>query len=408
MSAARKNAAIGLRSTLVLALLALIVSACAREEKARSKDVEVVDNQQNAWSAATAWRLAPAPLVSIGRVDGPPEYQLFRVMDALRLDDGTIVIANNGTGQVRFYDHTGRFVRSVGALGSGPEEYNHLRMLRRFGGDSLITWDTQLARGTILALDGRYARTLTPPRAARFSNYVGVFADGSLLGLRFGLELPVREAAVRYHQESRLKPQDVLAFRLTSSGSVDSIGKFFLNEMFVSPTGTTEPPFGRAGAFATAGDHFYYGTTNTYEIRMYTPQGKLARIVRAARPNAPLTRSMIDAYTSARLAHTPDPEARRNLERVMSEIPLSNTVPAFSDLLVDAAGNLWVSAFHLRDETAHSWTVFDRDGHLLGDLEVPPRFTIYDIGQDYVLGRTRDESDVEHVVLYRLVKPASR
>jgi hypothetical protein len=95
------------------------------------------------------------------------------------------------------------------------------------------------------------------------------------------------------------------------------------------------------------------------------------------------------------------------VERLVSAAPLPATVPAYSDVIVDAAGNLWVGAFHLRESTATLWTVFDKEGHLLGDLEVPAGLTIYDIGNDYVLGRTRAELDVERVALYRLVKPAS-
>ena len=34
-----------------------------------------------------------------------------------------------------------------------------------------------------------------------------------------------------------------------------------------------------------------------------------------------------------------------------------------------------------------------------------PVFTAYDIGYDYILGKTVDEFDVERVVLYRLIKP---
>jgi len=37
---------------------------------------------------------------------------------------------------------------------------------------------------------------------------------------------------------------------------------------------------------------------------------------------------------------------------------------------------------------------------------LPPRFTPFQIGADFVLGREVDELDVQYVTLYRLEKPA--
>ena len=53
-----------------------------------------------------------------------------------------------------------------------------------------------------------------------------------------------------------------------------------------------------------------------------------------------------------------------------------------------------------RPETA----VFDPDGVMLGVVETPKRFRIYEIGSDYVLGRGADDLDVEHIQIYDLLK----
>jgi hypothetical protein len=51
--------------------------------------------------------------------------------------------------------------------------------------------------------------------------------------------------------------------------------------------------------------------------------------------------------------------------------------------------------------------VFDPAGVYLGDVEMPERFRVFQIGADFVLGQWRDEDDVEHVRLYPLIKPRS-
>jgi hypothetical protein len=43
-------------------------------------------------------------------------------------------------------------------------------------------------------------------------------------------------------------------------------------------------------------------------------------------------------------------------------------------------------------------------GELLVVVAVPPGFHVYEIGNDYVLGRWRDEWDVEHIRLHQLMK----
>jgi hypothetical protein len=53
---------------------------------------------------------------------------------------------------------------------------------------------------------------------------------------------------------------------------------------------------------------------------------------------------------------------------------------------------------------AGGWTIYDPEGRVLARLIVPERFSPFDIGDDWVLGRELDEFDVEHVRLYRIAK----
>ena len=55
-------------------------------------------------------------------------------------------------------------------------------------------------------------------------------------------------------------------------------------------------------------------------------------------------------------------------------------------------------------ETSSRWTVFDSQGVMLGVVQTPPAFLVYQIGADFVLGSWSDELDVEHVRLYELIK----
>ena len=70
----------------------------------------------------------------------------------------------------------------------------------------------------------------------------------------------------------------------------------------------------------------------------------------------------------------------------------------------DRTGHLWVEEYELAGEEMDGvlWTVFDPDGHVLGFVETPEELTIYEIGEDYLLGRVVDELEVDYVQLWAL------
>ena len=84
--------------------------------------------------------------------------------------------------------------------------------------------------------------------------------------------------------------------------------------------------------------------------------------------------------------------------------PFPETMPAYEGVIVDEEGNLWVEEYRAPGDEQPRWTVFDSTGVMLGLIETPPRFRIFQIGSDFVLGRQTDSLDVERVQLYRLRK----
>ena len=92
--------------------------------------------------------------------------------------------------------------------------------------------------------------------------------------------------------------------------------------------------------------------------------------------------------------------ARQSLQST----PLARTFPAFSTVLADETGHLWVREYDLPGEErpAPLWTVFDPEGHVLGFIETPPGLRIHQIGEDYMLVHTRDELDIEYVQVWPL------
>ncbi|HEX7120895.1 MAG TPA: hypothetical protein VF178_00905 [Gemmatimonadaceae bacterium] len=60
--------------------------------------------------------------------------------------------------------------------------------------------------------------------------------------------------------------------------------------------------------------------------------------------------------------------------------------------------------YYLPTDTEHEWWIYDPRGVLIATMRTPARLRITEIGRDYVLGVWRDESDVQTVRRYALLR----
>jgi hypothetical protein len=160
-------------------------------------------------------------------------------------------------------------------------------------------------------------------------------------------------------------------------GLIDTVGALPGDEWYLRSEGGGVVggvrALGLEGHTTAHSDGFFYGDSESYEIGDYDRGGG-------------------------------DPVARQAIQRMLIDMPFPETLPAYGEFRVDEEGNLWVSDYRRPGEKATRWTVFDPSGAALGVVEMPPRFTPYQIGSDFVLGRWQDELDVEHVRVYGLLK----
>lgn len=145
--------------------------------------------------------------------------------------------------------------------------------------------------------------------------------------------------------------------------------------------------------------------TDHYELRAYRPDGSLARLVRREHDVRSPTEADLDSYRTNRLRMVADqpPELTRIFAAALDALPLPESFPAFSAIEVDLLGNLWVREYNLLEDGDRAlWTVFDSEGVVMGFVETPPGLIIYEIGEDYILGKMEDELRVEYVRLWGL------
>jgi hypothetical protein len=365
-----------------------------------SAGVVIVESWQPQLQAGEGWTLSVEPILQIGRADGPPELQFHRVEGAIKLTDGRLVIADAGSGEIRFYDEVGRFLSSTGGLGDAPGEYRQITGLGTGPGDSLWVFDFGLRRFTVLTDQGEPVRTVSVGGMLSSVGAVGRLPDGSFV---------VKESwGSHMHDNAQhgLVRDPVAVAVLGADGvELDTIATVAGREVFLSTEDDravmSAPLFARTSSAALGDDGVYVGDQETFEVLRYSPDGMLQQIMRVPDADLELTTSDVRQLKDELLAR--EPEQRRTMMRDhLEEMALPPTRPAYGNLMVDDSGNLWAGEYARYPAAPRTWTVFATSGELLGEVTVPDRFKVLQIGADWMLGVGRDELDVEYVRVYRI------
>jgi len=376
-----------------------------------SAGVAIVENAGTGatWSDRQPWLVREEPEVDIGTLEGEEPYQLFRVTGALRLSDGRIVVANGGSSELRYFDANGEFLMSAGRQGSGPGEFERLGWVRSMPGDSVFAYDSSTRRVSVFDAAGEFVRSfqVTSPGERQFPLAQGMFDDGKVLVMNlnlFGADGPPPDGYQRRSDTYQV---------FSSQGELESeIGSFLGAETFMRSGregGNTfisiaQIPFGHSPSAVAAGEHLVYGSSDTYEYGVYARDGSLLRIVRRAFEPRGVTDADLAAFIDRQVEDREGQQTRAEVEKQYADMPLPNTMPAYDDIERDAEGNIWVRDFSPDVDAPRTWTVFDSVGQMRGSLTVPAGVSVLQIGTDYVIGRWRDDLDVEHVRVYGIVK----
>lgn len=379
---------------MLLAALAACEGARGAEDEPSAHDgVPVVENADG--GDRPAWTLGPEPLTDIG---GQDESALVLATSAVRTRDG-IVVADAGTGELRWFDAAGRPLRTAGRRGGGPGEFQHIGWVGLLPGDSLAAWDPVLRRLSMFDPAGRFARHVSIPARGPLAWVAGVL-DGRALIIadRAGVQPSAGEPAWR--------DTAVLLRVALAGGTADTLGRFAGTEWYSGGGRVMSRPLGRQTAATAGGGTVYVGTAEEYEVRAYGPDGRPRTRIR--RPHAPVRvrREDREAYLARTVHVGGSAQDRRARAQALANAPFPQTMPPYTGLLTDARGNLWVRETQPPSATppVSRWSVFDPRGRWIATVRGPARFRALQAGADWVLGVQPDSSDADHVRIYPLRK----
>lgn len=388
----------------MLTLLAACTDAVDRPPAATVRDsagVEIVETSSPIWPPGGHWQVAQQPTVQLGVAQGAPEFEFQAILGLMRLANGNIVVGNRGTRELRFFSPTGEFLRAVGRDGEGPGEFRAFHGVFPFRGDSLVVWDYRLFRWSVFDSAGSFARFIRPERPGMNPRSLSPLDDGSLI------------IADSYFESVDQRTVDQIRFfRFDRDGVLlDSLGTYRSSESFRPSNGDNiamSRIFGASLVRAGAPEGYLVGFGADYEVLEYSSEGHLRRRLRWLGPDRTVAPADVQAFRRNFIERQGQSELGRQFARFVGEVPAADRFPAYSAMIRDRGGNVWVAAYPRPDRSGpRPWTVLALDGRWLGTVELPEGLEPWDIGEDYVLGVFDDELGVEHVRMYPLLKPES-
>ncbi len=360
-----------------------------------------------------AWELDSVPLMAVGDAEPDLLYEVTGIV----ITDRHVVIAQESTGTLRFYDHEGSLETEVGGRGEGPGEFGRLQWMKR-AGDRLVAYDLRGGEISTFALDGRLQSSIT---VARHEDYPGiwtldVFSDGSLLSYVYGFYTPTEPAAQR------------LPWTLVVS---DVEGEFVGRLFDMASPETWYEPFGRAGSrqmfrfFGRASEAvvidslFVVLENDSYDIPVYGRDGVVRDTLRPVVVPEPATlpRDQVEFIREALLDSWDLGDQRGEVERMLVAMGMPESLPPYGWLslgypdrppVTAADGLVWALRYggvprEGAEPDGPEWFVFEVGVGQIATLSSPDDVVLYDVAGDLAAVLRRTDLGEEIVELRRIV-----
>jgi len=405
------------RSVVLLALP--LIAACAGAGESSwagtvtdSAGIAIVQNpEQGAWATGKGWTVQED--LSIGEMAGDANYQFGQIVGVDVDDAGNVYVLDQQANDIRVYDGTGKYVRTIGQSGSGPGE---------IGPNSA---------GLEVMGDQVYIADLGNQRLSRFS------LQGEPLGdthIDFAQAIPARwdqmpsgrlVAQLRHLQFTGpdVAPTGDAIRAVNTDGTFgDTVGMLPPGETVTIVGGRPQikmfspEPIWDAGEAGT----LVSGRNSEFRLEVRDASGALKRIITRPTPPKPVTdrdkQVILNAVRELAAKQAPGAPSAA-LDAYVNSIQFADNYPLFASLALGPGGSIWAQqvrsgeevaggkegTFDAQDLGSTAWDVFDAEGRYLGVVTFPGRYQPVRVVGDRFYGVARDDLDVQTVKVYRVI-----
>jgi hypothetical protein len=362
-------------------------------------------------SEGVQWTVDTKPTLMVGGSDNRKPYQLFQVVGATRLTDGRLVVANGGTSELRYYSREGEYLMAVGRAGDGPGELRGIMQVTALPGDTVmvvsfrpgLTWYDPQGKVVRSRRIDFWSVGSTQCRLGEGNWHA--LEDGSLLTI---LEDNFSVPGCPPNPSSPWRQTGLVGRANLDSGVFDTLA--------IMPATERNSPnfrvFGRSLLMTWGGGAVYLSDTGSSEILKLGLTGDTLAVWRTpfeARPVPENARAV-----SRREFKRPD-----GTLQVGADYMYPDFYPTAGRLLLARTGELWVMAYPALTEPTDSWRldrafafvvdsegaewrVLGENGRAIASVRTPPGLFPLEVSEEFLVGLSKDDMDVQTVSVYRL------
>ena len=365
---------------------------------------------------ADGWEVEEEPFLSIGEMDAEEEAYLFSDLQwAVLLPDGRIKVPDRGSHEVRLFDQEGTFLQSFGGPGQGPGEFS-LAPAKTYAyrGDSIAVVEATGRTIHIFGSDGEFGRTITPE--FRYQRSQGAVPRQSCCVIHE--PLPDGRWVAQYPEEGPVDGSGVRRgsfelLLLSAEGEhLGRLGTFpgglWRDAPSEHPSPITRVTLSGTPQVSIRDDRILLGNGEDFRVDEWDGEGTWVRSIRIDREPPAFDQDARRAYERGMREAAAEAESTGHSAELMRAgfDVLPDHLPAYSRILTDPDGRMWLLAATVPrvHPTPRHALVLDPEATVLGQVDLPEGLHPVQIGDDEILGITRDELDVPRVVLHRIVR----
>ena len=377
--------------------------------------------------------LADSPIFFSARHPDSKVSQIGRLAGAMYVGANRIVFVDGASQQLVFVDIANNSVAWAGRKGEGPQEFKSVRLLTRTADGGVVVWDDEHRRMHLVGVMNEEWIVADLPgydksvlRGGLLMQPVARYADGSLVFQ--GTDLP---SANVFELASPREPgrfRDTIQYWVSLLGQpltlmFETLGKEMFSSVSRNKTmssTTLDIIFGHTVLHAQVADQLAIAQTDMPSVRVFDSHGVEVAVIPMPKGVA-VSEEQVNAVRQNRISANDDLVVRMRRDQGdgfdfasgwamrsdhIRAVPANDVAPPIDLMRGDFDGRLWLRLFRPGD-MQERWQVWDLTGprpSLAFTLVLSETEAFLDAAGDRVLVRSRDQFDVDYLVVKEIVR----